>query len=203
MLDEDLLLSTMCQMNQQSQQPQQGSAASYNSTRNPKDNNAAALLHGGQAEVKTVRSRSSSLEDNDSVTASTLPVGGAVAAHAHAHAGSSALLFNQQQLTLSSSVEDYPAAFATTNAMLPADSVSSSSLDSDGFADVMSGLLKDINQGLAAMVGRNQGYCTAVGDFTDDDRHHAGAGCPFVRPAAESTGVRELLQREPSFGESL
>ncbi|GAX77053.1 hypothetical protein CEUSTIGMA_g4499.t1 [Chlamydomonas eustigma] len=68
---------------------------------------------------------------------------------------------------------------ATATAHPSGGSSVASSLDSDGFADVMSVLLRDINQGLAAMAGR--------ANYNSDN----------------NSGTSTVLEREPSFGESL
>ena len=67
----------------------------------------------------------------------------------------------------------------------------------DSFADMMSGLLRDINQGLAAMQHAEGGGLQQRSEGGGRQQQTA------VPQAAARWGEEEALQREPSFGDGI
>lgn len=79
-----------------------------------------------------------------------------------------------------------------------------SSIDSDGFADMMSGLLQDINKGLAAMaVGSSGGGGGASVGGGNGGGSGGGVGMPPMASEGSSGMNPEVLLREPSFGDGI
>ena len=73
------------------------------------------------------------------------------------------------------------------------------SIDSDGFADLMSGLLRDVNRGLAAMQLRQEG---TVGTSASG-AYGGGSGAGRASNSNPQPGGGAGLHREPSFGDDI